>query len=352
MKQKFMVFSLCACMAAPLVADDRWDDMSSLVENVQAGKYGTVTSVLVMDSGKVVYEGYFNDANAGSLHNTRSVTKTMTGMAVGAAVDDGLMNVDTPAAKFFTDIAPFENQDPRKLAMTVEDMITMSGILDCNDSDIFSHGNESRMHAIEDWTGFFWDLPIRGYPSWVGTPKTAKYGRIFSYCSAGVEIVGQAVERAANTTFQAFVEERFFKPLEISRFEWSENGLGQAHKSGGLLLTTLGLAKFAEMQRNDGIYKGKRVLSKAWTQAAIKPRVVAYADRDLEYGYLWWLANYEVDGQRYGNYSMSGNGGNRVIVMPEHKLVVVVTKTDFNQEGVHQATDALLNEEVVRRLAD
>lgn len=359
MKKLFTALGLYTCVGVPLaapleatlMASDRWADMSALEENVRKGEYGTVTSVLIMEDGKIAYEGYFNGADADSLHNTRSVPKTITGMAVGAVVDDGLLTVDTPAAKFFSDIAPFDNPDPRKFNMTVEDLITMSGILECDDNDNFSRGNESRMSIVEDWPSFFWDLPIRGYPGWAEKPATAKYGRVFAYCSAGVEIAGRVVERATKTTFQNYVKAKFFDPMEITRFEWQENGLGDAHKSGGLGLTARGLAKFAEMQRSGGVYKGRQVLSKTWTEEAVKARAVAYADGEVEYGYLWWRAPYVVDGQRHENYYMAGNGGNRVVVMPAHDLVVVITKTDYNQRGMHQKTDAFFDNEITARLS-
>jgi CubicO group peptidase (beta-lactamase class C family) len=358
MKRLFMACGVLACTAIGAVtateasaANERWADTGTLEDNVRNGDYGTVTSILIMERGQIVYEGYFNGANADTLHNTRSVTKTITGMAVGSAVDEGLLSVDTPAATLFQDIAPFENPDPRKLKMTIEDMITMSGILECNDSDNFSRGAESRMHNVEDWPSFFWDLPIRGYPGWAQKPATAKYGRVFAYCSAGVEMAGEAVERATKTKFQEYVKTKFFDPLEIEHFNWQENGLGHAHKSGGLSLTARGLGKFAEMQRSGGVYKGRRVLSKAWTEEAVKSRVVAYADRGVEYGYLWWRSSYDVSGERFEDYSMRGNGGNRVVVMPSHDLVVVVTKTDFNQRGAHQKTDDFFAKEIVMRLA-
>lgn len=350
MKKLFIVIGIWASVATPTAAEN-WDDITSLEENIRKGEYGTVTSLLIMEDGKIVYEGYFNGANAESLHNTRSVTKTITGMAVGAAVDDGLLNVHTPAATFFTDITPFDNPDPRKLKITTEDLITMSGVLECDDNDSASRGRESRMHNVEDWASFFWDLPIRGYPAWSDKPDTAKYGRVFSYCSAGVEMAGQVVERTTSTVFQEYVKAKFFDPMGITRFEWQENGLGQAHKSGGLGLTTRDLAKFAEMQRRGGLHDGRKILSKSWTEESVKPRVVAYADDEIEYGYLWWRSPYQVSGKRYEDYYMSGNGGNRVVVMPAHKLVIVVTKTDYNRRGMHQKTDALLKKEIVGRLA-
>lgn len=350
MTTKAFALLVMALASTPSVANDSWADTAAMEAKINKGDYGTVTSLLVMKDGKTLYEGYFNGADAGTLHNTRSATKTITSMAVGAAVDDGLFTVNTPAAGFFTDIAPFRNPDPRKLEMTIEDLLTMSGILECDDDDMFSRGNESRMHNVEDWASFFWDLPIRGYPGWMDPPEKAKYGRVFFYCSAGTEIAGQVVERAAKEPFHTYVERKLFDPLGISEFEWQFNGVGDAHKSGGLALTSLGLAKFAEMQRRGGLYAGRRVLSQAWTTEAVKPRAVAYADRDIEYGYQWWLAPYEVSGERYESYYMAGNGGNRVLVMPAHALVIVVTKTDFNTRGMHQKTDALIEGEILTRM--
>lgn len=351
MKYLLAVFCSIAVLLSAPAATEPWTDTDSIKTNIESGTYGTVTSLLVMEAGQVVYEGYFNGADANSLHNTRSVTKTITGMAVGAAVDEGLVAVDTPAFSLFTDLLPFQNSDQRKMTITVEDLITMSSILECDDNDRFSRGNESRMSIVEDWASFFWDLPIKGYPGWMETPKTAKYGRVFSYCSAGIEIAGQLVERATGKRFQSYVETKLFAPLGITQFDWQENGLGQAHKSGGLSLTALGLAKLADMHRTGGVYDGKTVLSADWVEAATTPHAVIYPDDDIEYGYTWWLGPYTVDEQKFQSFYMTGNGGNRVLVMPDHALTVVITKTDYNTRGMHQKTNALIEKEVIARLA-
>lgn len=351
MKQILMVFGAWLFAGTSLMASEAWKDLDMLADRVSSGEYGTVTSLLVLEQGSIVYEGYFNGADADTLHNTRSVTKTITAMATGVAIDSGFFTVTTPVANLFADIGPFENPDPRKSLITIEDLLTMSSILECNDNDSFSRGNEARMHNVEDWPSFFWDLPIRGFPSWVQPPDTAKYGRTFFYCSAGVEIAGEAVERATGIRFQHYVQENIFEPMGIDQFEFQENGLGNAHKSGGLALTSRGLGALAEMQRNGGIYNGNRVLSQSWAAESVKPKVEVYAELNVEYGYLWWLSPYSVSGEDYESYYMTGNGGNRVVVFPAHDLVVVVTKTDFNQRGMHQATDRLFEEEIYPRLA-
>ena len=74
---------------------------------IAKGDYQRVTSVMIMADGEVAYEGYFNGADAQTLHNTRSVTKTVNSILLGAAIADGaIASVDEPIVKFFRDKRP------------------------------------------------------------------------------------------------------------------------------------------------------------------------------------------------------------------------------------------------------
>src|SRR5689334_21355867 len=64
--------------------------LAALEAAIQAGEMKRITSVAVARRGHIAWERYFNGADAATLHNTRSATKTITGTLVGAAIERGL----------------------------------------------------------------------------------------------------------------------------------------------------------------------------------------------------------------------------------------------------------------------
>lgn len=308
-------------------------DLSSMEKAIAAGEYKKIGSVVVAQRGEIVYEKYF-EGDADTLRDTRSVGKSVTSILAGIAIDEKLLALDTPVFRAFP--GPHANPDPRKEKIVLEDLITMSSIAECNDWNDYSRGNEERMYPMEDWAAFYLDLPVRGLP-W----KRDKSARPFSYCTSGVFVLGQMIARAAKMPVDEFARVRLFEPLGITRSEWAYSPLGLAMTGGGLRLTSRDWAKLAQLYANGGVWNGKRIVSEEWV--ARSTRKHARVDDESDYGYLWWLV-------KWGGvpaYSMQGNGGNKVAVLPERDLVVVITSTNYSTRGMHEQTTKLLTDYIL-----
>lgn len=305
----------------------------SAVGRVAAGEFAAITSVVALVGDDIVCEEYF-DGDATTLRNTRSATKTVLGMLVGSAIErDAIRGVGTRISQLLPLRAKL-HPDPRKDEITVEDLLTMSSCLECDDWNAFSAGTEERMYLVEDWAQFALDLPIRGFPSWTQRPESSPYGRSFSYCTAGVVLLGVALEHVLGESLEAFARRVLFEPLGIDAAEWPRTPLGNTSAAGGLLLTSRDLLALGRLYR-DG---GRDIVSREWVEASTRPH--AQINDDTAYGYLWWLRS--LGGR--ASFFMSGTGGNRVHVFPELNAVVVVTTTNFAVRKSHDLTDRLLTE--------
>src|SRR5690606_15585741 len=108
------------------------------------------------------------------------------------------------------------------------------------------------------------------------------------------------------------------------------------------------LAKLGLLVSEGGLWNGRELLPREWISAMLTVRLDV--DTAQRYGYLYWQRTYRTPCGELDGWYMSGNGGNVVAHFPGQGLVAVVTRTRYNQRGMHQETVRLLEEHVLAAL--
>lgn len=320
---------------------------AGIAAGVADSSFQQITSVLAAQRGALVYERYFGDGAPERENDIRSAGKSVTSILVGIAIDRGLLGSDDePVFQHFSE-HPIKNPDPRKLKISVQDLLTMSSVLECNDWNSFSRGNEERMYLIEDWVGFVLGLPVRGIPPWEAKPEDSPYGRNFSYCTGGVFLLGALLERRAKLPLPEFAKRYLFEPTGVGEVRWPMSPLGIAQGGGGLQIRSRDLLKLGQLMLDRGQGPNGRVVSERWVTQSFRPRAAVAGQDGVEYGYLWWIYAFEVDGRTYPTYAAAGNGGNYLFVTPALEFTAVTTATAYNQPYMHRQSQAIFKDHLL-----
>jgi len=320
--------------------------LDKMEATVRSGEFKKIGSVLIARHGKLVYEAYF-DGDAETLRDTRSATKSITGILVGIAIrDKKLPGMDARILDLLPEHARrLQNPDPRKQKITIEDFLTMSSSLECDDWNDASRGNEERMYLVEDWAQFILDLPIRGRMRVGEELVPPKYGRNFSYCTGGVFTLSEVLAKATGMRTDRYAQLKLFAPMGIKSAEWVYSPLDIPQTGGGLRLSSGDLLKLTQLYLNHGVWNNTRIVDETWVSTSTQPH--AQIDDLTEYGYLWWLKTFRSGEKSYPAYFMSGNGGNKVVAVPPLDAAIIITSTNFSTKGMHEQTEKLLTDYIL-----
>ena len=89
------------------------------------------------------------------------------------------------------------------------------------------------------------------------------------------------------------------------------------------------MAKLGQLVLQQGQWKGKQIVSKAWIEEATTPKTKITG---IDYGYLWWNLPFQYQGKAIQCKLATGNGGQYIMVFPELELVAVFTGGAYNSQ--------------------
>jgi CubicO group peptidase (beta-lactamase class C family) len=330
----------------PLARDDGWPVSTLDAENVdRATMEKLVQSILdmPMDSpdapqvhglliarhGKLVLEEYFHDQNRDKLHNTRSASKSLTALLVGAAMQAGVpLKLSSPVYQVMNGGEFPADLEPQKRAMTLEHLLTMSSGYFCDDTNDDAPGNEDKMWEQETEPDF--------YRYTMKVPMATPPGENAVYCSASPNLALGMAGRAAHEDPMSLFDRLIAQPMKIRRYGWGLDPAGHPYGGGGMNLLLRDFAKLGQLMLNGGTWQGRRIVSQEFAARASSP---LYHLRNLYYGYLWWLEDYPYKDRTVRTFSARGAGGQTVTVVPDLDLVVATFAGNFSsRKGMFAAS--------------
>ena len=296
-----------------------------LVNGVVNGAYPDVHSILVYRKGALLLEEYFYGYDRERQHQMRSLTKSVISLLAGVAVDRRLLSADEPVLARLS-YAAYENPDPRKTRVTLTNLLSNQSGFACNDHDNASPGNEVKLYEAPDWIKAFVDLPMAADPGTAGR-----------YCSLGFLTVGRIIERAAGKPLPDFAQEALFDKLGIQRADWRWNftlDRSQRNEFGQIYLRPRDMLKLGILIQQRGQWEGRRVVSASWIDAAVaRQSRVDDSDYGLGMWHRWYRVETRSGDRRIDTIMLSGNGGQKVFLVPSLDLIVVFTGGAFNRES-------------------
>ncbi|MDG6108622.1 serine hydrolase [Dactylosporangium aurantiacum] len=299
-----------------------------LAAAVGAGEVDGLHGVVVTRGGRTVLEHYGEgeDFTWGqslgvvrfgpeTLHDLRSVTKSVTALLYGAALADRLVpEPETPLLARFPQY-PDLRAEPDRARLTVEHALTMSLGLEWREEIPYdSPANaEIAMELAPDRYRYVLERPVVEAP-----------GRRWSYCGGATALLGGLIAEGTGRPLDEYADGALFEPLGIQRHEWLAGQDGVPSAASGLRLAPRDLARIGELVLAEGEWRGRAVVPAGWIRTMVQPRL--RTDWGAGYGYHWYLET--VAGRRV--VMAAGNGGQRLAVVPDQDLVVAVVAGNYD----------------------
>ena len=291
-----------------------------------------VHHLMVLRHGKVIGELHAAPYQATDVHTLYSASKTVTGLAVGLAVDDGLLSIDDKVSKYLRDKMP-ATLSPALDSLTVRDVLMMAA------------GREEDLSIFEgdqDWLSTWFASEFQGV------------GKRFNYDSMCSHVLAMIVTRLTGKPLLEYVRERIFTPLHITQCDWELAPDSVEIGAWGLRLHAESQAKLGQFMLQEGQWNGKQLISAQWIHDMTQ-RLISTQENDKKPKLSWgekikrflqrvwheirsWFTGYNVDDYYLGYgyqtksiqhpraecYFAAGYGGQLIYVVPKLDMVVVI----------------------------
>lgn len=356
--------SASECCATPKTLADGWEiatpqasgfdaaALDALMTGIAAGP-DNIHSVLIERRGKLVAELYRKgpdlpinvmfgmwrpfapevDFGPTTLHDTRSISKSVVSLLIGIALEQGrIKSVATPVLDFYPELAALRT--PERSAITLGHLLAMTSGLQWDEAAL--PNDETKLFWKSSPYEFVLSRPI------VNTP-----GRTFHYNSGGTAVLADVLNRVTGKSLTELARTQLFEPLGITDWQWVADLRGRDLAFTGLRMRPRDMLKLGRLVVDKGRWRGKQIVPTEWIAVSARPHISTGfksppdSSNPLQYGYQWWTGSTASRSRQVPWSAAFGNGGQRIFTVPELDLIVVITSGDYGSAQIAQTVNRL-----------
>lgn len=270
------------------------------------------TAFLIIRNDSLLYEHYGSGYTRESINTSFSVAKSITGLLVGRAIEDGYIHVEDPVTKYLPELRQTSNLYD---SVRIDFLLDMRSGIQFKDHDL-PWGDKPKAYYDPILRERIMKLPIKDKP-----------GERFQYNSYNPILVGMVLEKATGMPPAKYFEKVIWNQLGMEfSGSWSVDSetSKMTKMESGINLRAIDFAKFGRLVLNNGTVNGQQVITADWVAEIFRidpNHNIKEFGEEIYYENFWWL----YSSNKRTPYIISGWGhrGQYLYLFPEKNMIVV-----------------------------
>ncbi|WP_299311630.1 serine hydrolase [uncultured Aquimarina sp.] len=308
-----------------------------LSQEIFDGKHGNYDAVLISHKNKLVFESYYKKGRINLPHGQASAVKAYTSLVLGRAIQMGYLSIEDlnkPLINFLKDI------DPEKITkgaekITLHMALTMHGGLTIDSDEWKEIENDSvRLKG----QGLVQTL-LEQSEAITSESQTYLYGNF------NPMLVMTVIDAVVPGSAEDFIKTELLDKLGIINYKWSTHISGLPEAGWRVSIMSRDMIKLGNLVLSKGKLNGEQLISAEYlakaTSGIVKP-TQDWMPKDYRYGYFWYQTLVKVGHKSYDTTFAWGGGGQRIIVVEELDLTIVISGHDGEDQIMTQISEIII----------
>ncbi len=311
------------------LSDHDKNSILKVSQEIFDGKYGNYDALLISHKNKLVYESYYKKSRINLPHGQASAVKGYTSLILGRAIQLGYLTMEDlnkPLIHFLKDTNP-EKFIKGAEKLTLHKALTMHGGLTIDrekwkeiENDSVKLKGQGLVQTLLEYS-----KPI--------TDET----QVFLYGNFNPMLVMTVIDAVVPGTVEDFIKNELLDKLGITEYKWSKHTSGLPQAGWRASIMSRDMIKLGHLVQNKGKLNGKQFISAAYLEKAtsgiVRP-AIDWMPKNYMYGYFWYYTPIKVGNRSYDATLAWGGGGQRVMVVEELDLTIVINGHDQDDDKI------------------